>query len=97
MTLIGNKINLSASVIVLLTDKLKIRCIIKQEPLLLHTMLKQGMTWFPLVINDSPKTVEIIKYILPEMACELSTQSDLIFGILNCTLPDDTVDVNLKV
>ena len=31
------------------------------------------------------------------MACKLSSQCDLIFGILNCTLPEDTIDVDLKV
>ena len=31
------------------------------------------------------------------MACELSTQCDLIFGSLKYTLPEDTIDVDLKV
>ena len=53
MTLNGNKINLPASVIILVGDKFKIRL----EPLLLHVMLKQGRTWFPLITNDSPETV----------------------------------------
>ena len=51
VTLNRNKINLPPSVIILLRD---------------HIMLKQGMTWFPLVSNDSPEAVEIIKDILPE-------------------------------
>ena len=29
-------------------DKFKIRRIIKNQPLLLHLMLKQGQTWYPL-------------------------------------------------
>ena len=57
MTLNGNKLNLPASVIIPLRDKFKIRCIIKQEPLLFHVMLKQGMTRFALVTNDSLETV----------------------------------------
>ena len=56
ITLNGNKINLPASVIILLRDKFKIRYNVKQEPLLFHIMLNQGMTWFPLVTNDSLKT-----------------------------------------
>ena len=44
MTLNGNKINLPASVIILLRDKFKIRCIVKWETLLFHVMLNQGMT-----------------------------------------------------
>ena len=57
MTLNGNKINLPASVIIPLRDKFKIRYIVKWELLPFHIMLKQGMTWFPLVTNDSPETV----------------------------------------
>ena len=55
MNLNENKINLPVSVIIPLRDKFKIGCIVKREPLLSHIMLKQGMTWFPLVTNDSPK------------------------------------------
>ena len=40
MTLNRNKINLPASIIIPPRDKFKIRCIIKQEPLLFHVMLK---------------------------------------------------------
>ena len=84
MTLNGNKI-------------IKIRCIVKWEPLLFHIMPKQGMTWFPLASNDSPETAYIWKDILPEMACELAANCDLIFGILTCSLPEDTIDMDLKV
>ena len=38
-----------------------------------------------------------MKDILPEMACELLMQCDLIIGILKCTLHGDTIDVDLKV
>ena len=57
MTLNGNKINILASVIIPLRDKFKIRFIIKWDPLLFHVILKQSMTWFPLVTNDSSETV----------------------------------------
>ena len=57
MTLNGNKINLPASVVIPLRDKFQIRHIIKQESLLFHVMLKQGMAWFSLVMNDSLETV----------------------------------------
>ena len=33
----------------------------------------------------------------PEMACKLSANYDLIFGILSCNLLKDTIDVDLKV
>ena len=57
MTLNGNKINLPSSVIILLRDKVKTKCIVKWDPYLFHVMLKQGMTWFPLVTNNSLETV----------------------------------------
>ena len=48
ITLSGNVINLQGSVIIPFRDKFKIRQIIKSRPLLLHLMLKQGQTWYPL-------------------------------------------------
>ena len=48
ITLSGNVINLPGSVIIPFRDKFKIRQIIKSRPLLLHLMLKQGQTWYPL-------------------------------------------------
>ena len=30
------------------------------------------------------------------MACELSANCDLIFGILSCNLPEDSIDMDLK-
>ena len=48
ITLGGNVINLPGSVIIPFRDKFKIRWIIKSKPLLLHLMLKQGQTWYPL-------------------------------------------------
>ena len=59
MTLNGNKVLLPTSVIIPLRDKFKIRHIIRREPLLLHIMLRQGMTWFSLENgrgNAIPKT-----------------------------------------
>ena len=44
----GNVINLPGSVIVPFQDRFKIRQMIRSKPLLLHLMLKQGQTWYPL-------------------------------------------------
>ena len=44
----GIIINLPGSVIIPFRDKFKIRRIMKSRPLLLHLMLKQGQTWYPL-------------------------------------------------
>ena len=48
MTFNDNKINLLRVVTIKLKDKIKIRCLVKKEPLLFHIMLKQGITWFTL-------------------------------------------------
>ena len=48
VTLNGSIINLPGSVIVPFRDKFKIRQMIGSRPLLLHLMLKQEQTWYPL-------------------------------------------------
>ena len=67
ITLSGNVINLPGSVIIPFRDKFKIRQIIKSRPLLLHLMLKQGQTWYPLsnvrdmmeIENNIPQSVDM--------------------------------------
>ena len=46
-----NKFNLPGVVTIKLQDKIKIRQLMKREPLLFHLMLKQGITWFTLATN----------------------------------------------
>ena len=48
MTFNDNKINLPRIVTIKLRDKIKIRCMMKKEPLLFHIMLQKGITWFTL-------------------------------------------------
>ena len=48
ITLNGSVVNLPGSVIIPFRDKFKIRQMIRSRPLLLHLMLKQGQTWYPL-------------------------------------------------
>ena len=55
VTLNGNGINLPTSITITFKDKLKMRCIVKREPLLFHILLKQGMTWFTLASNNPQK------------------------------------------
>ena len=63
----GNVINLPGSVIIPFRDKFKIRQMMKSRPLLLHLMLKQGQTWYPLsnvremmeIENNMPRSVEM--------------------------------------
>ena len=67
VTLSGNVINLPGSVIIPFRDKFKIRKMMKIRPLLLHLMLKQGQTWYPLsniremmeIENNTPKSIEM--------------------------------------
>ena len=63
----GNVINLPGSVIVPFWDKVKNRQMIRSKPLLLHWMLKQGQTWYPLsniqemmeIEDNNPEFIEI--------------------------------------
>ena len=48
VTVNGNVINLPGSVIIPFRDNFKVREMIRSRPLLLHLMLKQGQTWYPL-------------------------------------------------
>ena len=48
VTFTNNQINLPRVVTIKLKDKIKIRCLMKKEPLLFHILLKQGTTWFTL-------------------------------------------------
>ena len=67
ITLNGNVVNLPGSVIIPFRDKFRIRQIMKSRPLLLHLMLKQGRTWYPLsnvrdimeIENNVPQPIDM--------------------------------------
>ena len=67
VTVNGNVINLPASVIIPFRDKFKVRQMIRSRPLLLHLMLKQGQTWYPLsnvreimeIEDNAPEAIEM--------------------------------------
>ena len=67
VTLNGSVVNLQGSVIISFRDKSKIRQMMRSRPLLLHLMLKQGQTWYPLSIiremmeieNNAPESIEM--------------------------------------
>ena len=67
VTLIGSVVNLPGSVIIPFRDKFKIRQMIRSRPPLLHLMLKQGQTWYPLsniwevmeIENNAPESIEM--------------------------------------
>ena len=48
VTFNDNQINLPRVVTIKLQDKIKIRCLMKNKPLLFHIMLKQRITWLTL-------------------------------------------------
>ena len=56
VTFNDNKVNLPRDVMNKLQDKIKIRCLMKKEPLLFHLMHKQGIIWFTLVA-DTQETI----------------------------------------
>ena len=62
VTLNGNKINLPTLVIIPFRDKYSTRQLVSREPLLLHKMLKLGMSWFALKHSNTEEEV------LPEIA-----------------------------
>ena len=51
VTFNDNKINLSRVVTIKLQDIIKVRCLMKREPLFFHLMLKQGVMWFTLAAS----------------------------------------------
>ena len=57
VTLNRNTINLPKSVTIKFRDKLKIRHLVKREPLLIHIILNKGFTWFTLASNHTQETV----------------------------------------
>ena len=60
---------LPGSVIIPFQDKFKVRKMMRSKPLLLHLMLKQGQTWYPLSnmqeiieikgVQNNPKAIEM--------------------------------------
>ena len=100
VTLNGTIIQLPISVKIPLRDKYRLRCIMKKGSLLLHVMMRQGMSLYAL---------DNIEYLLPPLhldESEIELQkiaSDMIAaqhnceGLLKFILPDDMVTVNLEV
>ena len=48
LTLNGNKIDLPKIITMKMQDKIRVRRMLNQEPLNLHIMVKQGITWYNL-------------------------------------------------
>ena len=67
ITINGSVVNLPSSVIIPFRDKFKIRRMMRKRPILLHMMLKQGQTWYPLsndretleIENNVPESIEM--------------------------------------
>ena len=56
VTFNDNRINLPLEVTIKLQDKVRIRCLMKKEPLSFYIILKQGIIWFVLAAG-TPETV----------------------------------------
>ena len=52
MTFNKSKINLPRIVMIKVKDKIKIRDMMKREPLVIYVMLEQGITWFTLASSN---------------------------------------------
>ena len=63
----------------------------KREPLLFYIMLKQGVAWFTLASN----TQETVHF--SRMACNLAPQCNFLYGVFQCQLPEDTIDMEIMV
>ena len=67
VTLNGSVVKMPGSIIIPFRDKFKIRQMIRSRHLLLHLMLKQGQTWYPLsnirevmeIENNAPESIEM--------------------------------------
>ena len=57
ITLNDNKIDLPSSVIIPFTERYRARRLLRKHPLLFYIMLKQGKTWFSLVLE--PRNLSI--------------------------------------
>ena len=60
VTFNDNKINLPRVVTIKLKDKIKIRCLMKKEPILFQIMLKQEITWFTLALGTQADCIHNI-------------------------------------
>ena len=72
VTFNDNKINLSRVVTIKLQDKIKIRCLMKKEPLLFHLMLKQGITLFTLATGTKETMINITETLTLEDVANFS-------------------------
>ena len=68
----------------------------ESQLLLLYLMLKQGFNWFTLASKDS-QVENALKIIITEMAYEISSICDFLFGSIRTTLPTDTVNIEFTV
>ena len=96
VTFNDNKINLPRTAMIKLKDKIKIRCIMKREPLLFHVMLKQGIHgshWLP----GNKKLYKTIKVLFQMALCSNARMQISFTNYFQCLLPEETIDVEVKI
>ena len=106
------KLNLLRVVTIKLQDKIKVRHLMKREPLLFHLILKQGITWFTLVTGmqetvlidttkykdyKKPKNSEMTIKLIFQMACILRPECNFLHRYFRGQLPVETVDLEVKL
>ena len=93
-----NKMNLPKSVMIKFRDKFRIRHMMKREPLLFHNMLRPGFNcshWLPMIPQQKLYKTSID--ILTEYGLWNESHCDFVFRFLWCTLPMDTIGIELTV
>ena len=64
MTFNDNKINLPRVVTIKLHDNIKVRCLMKREPLLFDLKLKQGIMWLTLAAGIQETQMQVPYWVL---------------------------------
>ena len=101
VTLNGTIVRMPKTVKVLLRDKYRLRTLMDKHSLLLHFMLRQGMSWYALDKMDSetllPTPITRIRMLILyfRMANELNITQE--FRTVTPNLPADTVTVQIVV
>ena len=98
MTFNSNKINLPKSITIKLKGKFKVRHMVEREPILFHVMLRQGFNLFTLASCNPPNRNCISQHRnFSRMNFNIRAECEFLFHNLCCSLPKDTVDVEVTM
>ena len=100
VTLNGPIIQMPILVKVPLRDKYRLRSLMREGSLLLHVMVRQGMSWYALDNVEyllPPQHLEESEIGISEMASEMTISQHICKGLLRIILPEDAVTVDMEV